>query len=51
MHMKTINNATCDNGHPYVSSLTHSEHGHCLGYEINYGLYSAKSNVKSLHLR
>ena len=43
-----MNNAMCNTGHLHISSLTHSKHGHHQDYELNYILYSAKSNVKSL---
>ena len=49
--MIITNNATCNTGHLHISSLTHSDHGHHLDYEVNYNLYSAKSSAKSLHLR
>ena len=37
--------------HLHISSLTCSEHGHHQDYGVNYNLYSAKSNAKSLFLR
>ena len=50
MHIITINNATCDTGHLYICSLTHSEHRHPQDYEINHNLKLAKSIEKRLYL-
>ena len=48
--MITINNATCNTDHMHISSLTHGEHRHHQGYEINYRIHLVKASVKSLHL-
>ena len=49
MHTITINNATFNTGHLHVSSLTCSEHGHCLNYKINLRLHLAMASAKSVY--
>ena len=50
MHMITITNATCDTGHPHISSLTCSEHRHHQDYKVNHRLHLAIANMKPAYL-
>ena len=47
--MITINNASCDTGHPHMSSLTCSEHGHSHNYKINLRLHLVMASAKSVY--